>query len=295
MKHIHPLPLVTGLLASAALLSACGTSSDLAGPAASAPTPPASTPSAGTPLARPANYVLVWSDEFSTNGLPDPAKWDEDTSVNKTGWYNHELQYYSRQRPENAQVQDGTLRIIARKESLSSMPDWGGQAYTSSRMLTRGKADWTYGYFEIRAKLPCGKGTWPAIWMLGSKGQWPADGELDIMEQVGSNPSRVFSTVHRTAGFGGNGSGSDFQVPDACTAFHNYQMLWTPDAIQFGMDGTLNHTYTNPKTGYDAWPFDNPQYMILNIAIGGDLGGPVDDSIFPVTMEVDYVRVWQAR
>lgn len=285
-------PLAAGLLSTAALLAACGTSSDPAG--ATGPTPPASTPSASTPLERPANYLMVWSDEFNTNGLPDPAKWDEDTSVNKTGWYNHELQYYSRQRPENAQVQDGTLRITARKESLSSMPDWGGQAYTSSRMLTRGKADWTYGFFEIRAKLPCGKGTWPAIWMLGSKGQWPADGELDIMEQVGSNPSRVFSTVHRSAGFGGNGSGSDFQVADACTAFHTYQMLWTPDAIKFGMDGTLNHTYTNPKTGYDAWPFDNPQYLLLNIAIGGDLGGPVDDSIFPVTMEVDYVRVWQA-
>ena len=112
---------------------------------------------------------------------------------------------------------------------------------------------------------------------------------------VGSNPSRVFSTVHRSAGFGGNGSGNAFQVSDACTAFHNYQMLWTAEAVKFGMDGTLNHTYTNPKTGYDAWPFDNLQYMILNIAIGGDLGGPVDDSIFPVTMEVDHVRVWQAR
>ena len=119
-------PLAAGLLTTAALLAACGTSSDPAG--ATGPTPPASSPSASTSLERPANYVMVWSDEFSTNGLPDPAKWDEDTSVNKTGWYNHELQYYSRQRSENAVVQDGTLRITARKEALSNMADWGGQA-----------------------------------------------------------------------------------------------------------------------------------------------------------------------
>lgn len=279
-----PISLTASLLATAALLSACGTSG---GPAPAAP-------STGTALERPANYTLVWSDEFSTNGLPDPTKWDDDTSANKTGWYNHELQYYARQRPENAQVQDGLLRITARKESLSNLPDWGGQAYTSARLVTRGKADWTYGFFEVRAKLPCGKGTWPAIWTLGSKGQWPADGELDLMEQVGSDPTRVLSTVHRSAGFGANGSSSSFQVADACTAFHNYQMLWTPEAVKFGTDGQLKHTYANPHTGYDAWPFDNPQYMILNLAIGGDMGGAVDDSIFPVTMEVDYVRVWQA-
>jgi beta-glucanase (GH16 family) len=183
--------------------------------------------------------------------------------------------------------------ITARKEQMTSASDWGGQPYTSSRMLTKGKVDWTYGFFEIRAKLPCGKGTWPAIWMLGSQGEWPAGGELDILEQVGSDPTKVFSTVHTTSGSGGNGVGGEDRLADPCTAFHNYQMLWTAKDIRFAVDGKLHATYVNKGVGTSQWPFDAPQFLILNIAIGGDLGGVVDDSIFPVQMEVDYVRVYQ--
>lgn len=267
-------------------LAACGAGG--ADPAEAAEAAP-------TLLAPPADYRLVWSDEFAANaGLPDTSKWVYDTGMNKQGWHNRELQYYSGARAENAAVQDGKLVITARLESRADQADWGGQRYSSTRLITAGKADWTYGFFEIRAKLPCGKGSWPAIWMLGSQGDWPAGGELDIMEQVGSEPAKVFSTVHTTAGSGGNGKGGATQVPDACSAFHNYQMHWTADKITFGIDGKPHAVYINPKTGKAAWPFDAPQFLILNIAIGGDLGGPVDDAALPIRMEVEHVRVYQA-
>jgi beta-glucanase (GH16 family) len=153
-------------------------------------------------------------------------------------------------------------------------------------------AEWTYGYFEIRAKLACGRGSWPAIWMLNSAVNWPAGGELDIMEHVGREPGRVFSTVHTAAAFG-TGTGDAAQVPDACTAFHNYQMHWTPQELRFGIDGKVHFVYPNPGTGRDQWPFDAPQFLIINIAVGGDFGGAVDDTIFPVRMEIDHVRVYQ--
>lgn len=247
---------------------------------------------APVPTSAPAGYTLVWSDEFNVDGLPDATRWDYDTARNRAGWYNNERQYYARARPENAVVSNGKLRITSRLESLSSAADWGGQRYTSARLLTRGKADWTYGFFEVRAKLPCGRGTWPAIWTLGSRGVWPDDGEIDIMEQVGSNPSRVFGTVH-TRQSGGPGTGAAVTISDACTTFHNYQMTWTVDAITIGVDGVDYYRYANPRAGLITWPFDAPQYLLLNIAIGGDLGGSVDDSIFPVTLEIDHVRVYQ--
>ena len=244
-------------------------------------------------LGVPAGYALAWSDEFAIDGLPDPAKWAHDTGMNKQGWHNREQQYYSGPRAENAEVRDGKLVITARKEQRPTAPDWSGQGYTSARLLTAGKAQWTYGYFEIRAKLPCGKGTWPAIWMLNSAIVWPAGGELDIMEQVGKEPSKVFSTVHTAAGSGGNGSGAATQVLNACSVFHTYQMDWTAQQIRFGIDGKTHFTYTNAGTGKNQWPFEAPQFLVLNIAIGGDLGGAIDDSIFPVRMEIDHVRVYQ--
>lgn len=257
-------------------------------------TAPAPLPQA-TPLALgiPAGYALVWSDEFSANGLPDKSKWVYDTGMNKQGWHNRELQYYSGPRAENAEVRDGKLVITARKEQRPAAADWGGQRYTSSRMLTLGKAEWTYGYFEIRAKLPCGKGTWPAIWMLNSAIVWPAGGELDIAELVGREPTQVFSTVHTASGSGGKGSGAATEVLDACTAFHVYQMHWTPQQARFGIDGKTHFVHKNAGTGKAQWPFDTPQFLLLNIAVGGDFGGAVDDSIFPVRMEIDYVRVYQ--
>lgn len=242
----------------------------------------------------PAEYQLVWADEFDKDGLPDPSKWAYDTGLNKTGWHNKELQYYSGPRAKNAQVRDGRLIITAHLESPQDNPDWGGQRYTSTRLLTRGKRDWTYGFFEIRAKLPCGKGTWPAIWMLNSREEWPAGGELDIMEHVGRDPGRVFSTVH-TASRHGIGDGAHTMIPDACAAFHNYQMHWTADRVRFSVDGKLHYEYQKPSTDRARWPFDAPQFLILNIAIGGDLGGGVDDKVFPVSMEIAHVRVYQPR
>jgi beta-glucanase (GH16 family) len=280
-------------------LAACGggggeTTTPVALPVPAPVPEPTPTP-APNPSYVPANYRLVWFDEFNVDGLPDATRWGYDIERNRLGWYNNELQYYSAARLENSQVSGGTLRITARRESLSNAADWGGQRYTSARLITRGKAAWTYGYFEVRARLPCGRGSWPAIWTLGTGGLWPDDGELDIMEQVGSNPTRVFGTVHTLAS-GGTGTGGAVQVPDACgaSAFHNYQMHWTADEIALAFDGVVYYRYANPRAGKPGWPFDAPQYLLLNLAIGGVLGGAVDDSIFPVTLEIDHVRIWQA-
>ncbi len=269
------------------VFTACG------GAHAGTAAPPAAVSAAPTTLTLPKGYTLVWADEFSGEGVPDAAAWVHETGRNKEGWYNNEKQYYSAPRLENAEVSGGVLTITARKEARSDQADWSGQAYSSARLATIGKKEWTYGFFDIRAKLSCGKGTWPAIWMLGSKGDWPAVGELDIMEWIGNRPDRVFSTVHTAAGSGGNGKGADTAITNACTSFHNYLMHWTPQYVQFAVDGKVHFTYANPGTGVAAWPFDAPQFMILNIAIGGDLGGVVDDSIFPTQMVVDYVRVYQ--
>ena len=267
-------------------LAGCGGGGGDAAPVG--PTPPVAEGPA------PAGYRLVWADEFDVAGLPDATRWAYDTERNRLGWYNNERQYYAAARAENSRVADGKLHITARLEELRSASDWGGQRYTSARLITRGQAAWTYGFFEIRARLPCGRGTWPAIWMLGTGGVWPDDGVIDIMEQVGSNPSRVFGTVHTRAGSGGASIGAATQVSDACTAFHDYQLHWTAGEIAIGIDGVVHFRYANPGTGRDRWPFNAPQYLLLNIAIGGDLGGAIDDGIFPVTMQIEHVRVWQA-
>lgn len=245
------------------------------------------------PSGPPAGYALVWSDEFAHNGLPDPTKWSYDTEANLPGWYNHELQYYSAGRLANSRVLGGNLLITARKETSPSAADYGGQKYTSARLITRDKASWTYGFFEIRAKLPCGVGTWPAIWMLGTTGTWPAEGEIDIMEQVGKTPSTILGTIHTQSTAGTHGDGAATEIPDDCSSFHNYQLTWTPQSLAIAVDNKIFHTYGNRRKGSESWPFDTPHYLLLNLAIGGDLGGPVDDSIFPVQMEIQHVRVYQ--
>jgi beta-glucanase (GH16 family) len=262
-------------------------------------TVPVTTPvTVPTPDALP-GWRLVWSDEFSTDGLPDPSKWTYDTERNATGWFNNELQYYARARPENARVEGGHLIITARQERLTSASDYGGQAYTSARLLTRGLASWTNGFFEVRAKLPCARGSWPAIWMLGTGGAWPDDGEIDIMEQTGQNKTEVLGTVHTRAynyfnGSLGPGQGKKTTLNDACTAFHNYQLTWTADQLSIGVDNTVYFEFTNPKTGDTTrWPFDQPQFLLLNLAVGGDLGGAVDNASLPAELVVDHVRVYQ--
>jgi len=272
---------------------------DQAGAVAISPAPAASEPAQVGVLA---GWTLVWSDEFSTDGLPDATKWGYDTERNQLGWYNNEKQYYSAARLENTSVQNGMLTITARKESLTGAADYGGQAYTSARLITRGKASWTYGFFEVRAKLPCSLGTWPAIWMLGTGGRWPEDGEIDIMEQKGfsiAEKTQVSGTIHTKAYnyFGGTlgvGRGASTTVADACTKFHNYQLTWSADKIEMAVDGVPYFEYFNPKDGnFDKWPFDRPQFMILNLAMGGDLGGTIPSNFVSDQMVVDYVRVYQ--
>jgi beta-glucanase (GH16 family) len=243
----------------------------------------------------PAGYKLVWSDEFDRAGLPDPGKWDYDIEANKSGWYNNEKQYYAADRPENGRVSGGRLTITARKERLTSAADYGGQNYTSMRLVTRGKAAWTYGHFAIRARLPCGRGTWPAFWMLGPDDiPWPENGEIDIMEQVGSAPDKIKGTIHTKATAGTFGIGGETIVSDACRRFHVYTMTWTPVEISIGVDGRSFFTYKNSQEG-SSWPFHTPHFLLLNLAIGGDMAGEIDDTIFPVSMEIGYVRVYQKQ
>lgn len=242
----------------------------------------------------PPGYRLAWADEFVRAGLPDPTNWDYDTEANATGWYNDELQYYAVARPETTRVFDGVLSIIARKERLTSADDYGGQAYSSGRMTTRGKQEWTFGHFELRAKLPCGKGTWPSFLSLGPDTvPWPNAGEIDILSQAGADPTKIYPTIHTKATAEAGGVGGSVSISDPCESFHTYHATWTPDEITIGVDGTNHLTYRNTGDGVESWPFDKPRYLIVNLAIGGTGGGDVDDSIFPVSFDIDYVRVYQ--
>jgi beta-glucanase (GH16 family) len=232
---------------------------------------------------------LVWSDEFDYSGLPDPARWSYETGGG--GWGNNELEYYTSNRLENASVADGHLLITARKES------YGGMQYTSARMVTKLKGDFLYGRIEARAKLPRGKGTWPAIWMMptdGEYGGWPNSGEIDIMEHVGYDPNKVHATVHTASNYGANGRGSAYILNDVFDTYHIYAVEWTPQKMDFYVDDHLYFT-VNATSDYKTWPFNKRFFLIMNVAVGGNWGGAqgVDDSVFPASMDVDYVRVYQ--
>jgi beta-glucanase (GH16 family) len=243
--------------------------------------------------------TLSWSDEFDGSAL-DASKWSFDTSRNKIGWYNKELQYYAADRPENLRLADGRLVIELRRdpEAIRRFLDWGGQTYSSAKIFTEGKASFDGGFVEVSAKLPCARGTWPAIWMLPEDDSpWPDGGEIDILEQVGSQPSVAHATLH-TALFNHthqNGRGAETPVPTACSAFHRYQLAWTPQAITIGVDDRAYMRVANDQPGgRGAWPFDSPFYLILNLAMGGDWAAAngIDDAALPQRMEVDYVRVY---
>lgn len=236
-------------------------------------------------------YTLVWEDEFDGTSV-NLDNWTFETGA--TGWGNNELQNYTD--GENAEIVDGKLVITARK--VDDNTEVG--SYTSSRMVTLGKQEFKYGRMEIRANLPEGRGIWPAIWMLGSNITsvgWPACGEIDIMEYVGYDPNIVHATVHTSAGHGVDGDGSSYFLETCEEEFHNYGAIWTADKIEFYVDSPDNviHTYAPDVQTDDNWPFDKPAFFILNIAVGGNWGGAqgVDNSIFPQTMEIDYVRVYQ--
>ncbi len=231
-----------------------------------------------------------WEDDFATSGAPDLAKWNFE--VGGSGWGNNELQYYTP--GQNATVAGGNLIITAKKESNS------GREYTSTRMITKGKADWLYGRIDVRAKLPKGRGTWPAIWMFptdGAYGTWPASGEIDIMEHVGYDQNKVHFTIHNSAFnfMKGNQKGSSKIVPTASDEFHNYRVDWTPYSIKGFIDGEQYFEYVNANNGFTSWPYDKKFHLILNIAVGGNWGGVqgVDNTIFPATMTIDYVKYYK--
>jgi len=236
-------------------------------------------------------WELKWSDEFDYTGLPDQTKWGYD--VGGGGWGNNELEYYTDKRSENARVENGTLIIEAIKEV------YGGKNYTSARLVTKSKGDWKYGKIEIRAKIPGGRGAWPAIWMLPTDwvyGNWPKSGEIDIMEYVGYDPKIIHGTVHTDAYNHtlGTQKGDTAVYADAETAFPTYSIQWTNNKIMFFVDDWKYFTFFSNAT-WQTWPFDQKFHLLLNIAVGGSWGGVqgVDDNIFPIKMVVDYVRVYQ--
>jgi beta-glucanase (GH16 family) len=250
-----------------------------------------------TPNPIPSGYKLVWSDEFNGSGFPDSKKWDYNVSANKLGW-NGEAQYYTQDRLENARVSNGVLTIEARKESLDPKIYYGhiGQKYTSARINTKARRGFTYGFFDVRAKVPCGRGTWPAIWLRSSPPheRWPDDGEMDIVEYVGYKPNIAYATIH-SRGTQTNPVQGKRHIPNACHSFHNYQMDWRPDSITFLIDGVQILREERRGRGYADWPYNHEFYLIMNFAVGGKWGGKegIDPNAFPTRMQVDYVRVYQ--
>ena len=258
-----------------------------------------------SPYYAPEGYQLVWQDEFdgnygyapNENGVPrtelNPDYWTHE--VKNAGWVNHELQnYVNHKTPEGklvTELRNGKLRITALKEN--------GKVY-SGRVYAKVKEGWRYGYIEASIKLPKGKGTWPAFWMMPvNYRSWPADGEIDIMEEVGYHPDYVSSSLHANAHVHSNGTQvtHEMKCAGAEGEFHTYAMLWTAKNITTYVDGKVQLSYDNRGLGRDDWPYDDPFYVIFNLAWGGDWGGAqgVDESALPATMEVDYIRVFQKK
>jgi beta-glucanase (GH16 family) len=245
----------------------------------------------------PKGYALVWSDEFNNapTGLPGSDWWFE---TGNHGWGNNEPQNYVDRVLETdtvAKIQNGTLTITAYKLSAP----YQGSDIISARMNT--VKTWTYGYFEMRAKLPGGRGTWPAFWMLPKNFQsWPRDGEIDIMEYVGYRPDVTQASVHTEAynHVAGTEKTATRSAPGAERKFYVYSLLWTEDEIKAYIDGKEYFSFKNDKTGNKStWPFNAPFYLKLNLAVGGNWGGAegIDPNIFPARYEIDYVRVYQPQ
>lgn len=250
-----------------------------------APLPP-------TPLVREWKFEAAptWDDEFTIDGKPDTTNWGYDTGG--SGWGNNELEYYTA--GNNVNIKNGILIIETRREEKE------GRQYTSTRLVSKNKGDFLYGRFEAKAKLPRGRGLWPAIWMLPTGweyGGWPKSGEIDIMEQVGYDPLKVHMSVH-TESYNhvkGTQKTAFTTVLTAMEAFHLYRVDWTPETIKGYVDDLLMFSFENEHRTFKEWPFDKKFHWLLNVAVGGNWGGAqgVDDSIFPATMEIDYVRVYK--
>jgi beta-glucanase (GH16 family) len=250
--------------------------------------------------------VAFWSDEFNTPGLPDIAKWNYEWGFVR----NNELQFYTQERRDNARIEQGVLIIEGRKERYAN-PSYDANHqnsagrrssvpfadYTSSSLTTDGKASFLYGRIEVRARLPHGQGVWPAIWMLGTNitsVRWPRCGEIDIMEFVGKEPDRVHATVHFWDGTKHASQGGKLTTTEPFRDFHTYAVEWYPDRMDFYFDQQRYFTFELDAAGVGPDnPFRKPQYLILNLALGGSWGGPMDDSVLPQQFLVDYVRVYQ--
>lgn len=230
---------------------------------------------------------LVWQENFKGKAL-DESVWNfelGDGCPNICGWGNNERQLYTK---ENHAISNGNLIIEARKQ---------GEKYTSTRITTKGKKEFKYGRIECRAKLPTGQGIWPAFWMLGSNIPsvgWPKSGEIDILEYIGRDPHQVYTTLHTQDGHGDNGHSKKTEIANIEEGFHVFAVDWSKDKMDFFVDDKLVFTYNPEAKNLDNWPFDQPFYIIVNMAIGGNFGGPaVDDAIFPQQFTVDYIKVYQ--
>jgi beta-glucanase (GH16 family) len=246
-----------------------------------------------------AKWALSWSDEFNgPNGSGvDQSKWV--LEVGGKGWGNEELEYYTN-RPRNAYIQDGNLVIEALREDYAGA-DGVSRNYTSARLKTAGQFSQAYGRFEARIKLPSGQGMWPAFWMLGDdidKVGWPGCGEIDIMENVGKEPSIVHGSIHGPGFVGNDGIEAPYSLPAKrrfTDDFHVFAVEWEPNAIRFYVDNDLYVTRTRSdlRPGW-KWVFDHPFFLLLNVAVGGDWpGNPDATTVFPQSMLVDYVRVYK--
>jgi beta-glucanase (GH16 family) len=252
-----------------------------------------------TYAANPAVWSLVWSEEFNgPNGSPvDSSKWSFDIGGN--GWGNNELETYT-SRPANAALEGGTLVVTTLKETFTG-PDGITRDYTSARLLTKTKFTQKYGRFEARLKLPYGQGLWPAFWLLGDNidtAHWPTCGEIDVMENIGKEPSIVHGTFHGPGYSGGGGITATYALPNGqkfSDAFHTFAVEWEPNVMRFYVDGLLYKTRTPADLpAGTAWVFDHPFFIILNVAVGGGFpGNPDTSTVFPQRMLVDYVRVYQ--
>lgn len=237
---------------------------------------------------------IKWADEFDAPGSPNSDFWGYD--LGGGGWGNNEKQVYTKD-PENVIIKGGNLNIVAKYSK-----DWPN--YTSTRLISKGKKDFLYGKLEVRAKLPKGKGTWPAIWTLASQTEyggnfWPDNGELDIMEHVGFDQDRIHNNIHTRAFHHsiGTNKGNSKPVADVSNKFHTYTLEWLPNIITFYIDGEKNFEFKRESYySWREWPFDKPQHLLLNIAVGGNWGGQqgIDDTVFPQKMEIDYVRYYEA-
>jgi len=232
--------------------------------------------------------TLVFEETFDSGTQLNEDVWSYE--IGAGGWGNKESQYYTRS-DKNVRILDNVLHITAHKEDIEGSP------YSSGRILTRGKKTWQYGRFEIRAKMPSGKGTWPAIWMLGVKEgneSWPKIGEIDIMEHVGRTQDIVHFSLH-TKKYNHRDKTQITHVEkidDVTTAFHDYVLDWDAEKISFEVDGTERACFYK-KDYADSWPFDKPYYLILNQAVGGGFGGEIDDSIFPQSLQIESIRIYQ--